>query len=101
MNATTTKESTMTTHTPGPWEAQYQPFSPAHTIGKRAANGSLDLIADLKDSVAQLDERHANATLIAAAPELLKALKLAHTWMTHEGKESRVVADAINKAEGN
>ena len=64
-----------TTHTPGPWEAKYQPFSPAHTIGKRASTGSLDLIADLSESVAQLDERQANACLIAAAPEMLDALR--------------------------
>ena len=66
--------TTQTTYTPGPWEAKFQPFSPSHTIGKRAANGSLDLIADLANSVPQLDERQANARLIAAAPDLLNAL---------------------------
>ena len=99
-----------TTHTPGPWEAKYQPFSPAHTIGKRASNGSHDLIADLSESVAQLDERQANAHLIAAAPEMLEALKLIVNYQNYTMNFSKVsyelqaalteCVNAIAKAEG-
>ena len=64
-----------TKHTQGPWEAKFRPFSPSYEIGVRAPNGSLDLIASLKDSVPQGNEREANARLIAAAPQLLEALK--------------------------
>lgn len=64
------------THTPGPWEAKRGHISEyAWHIGKRALNGSLDMIADLEDSVPQLDEREANAHLIAAAPSTLIALE--------------------------
>ena len=42
-------------------------------VTKRVANGSMDLIASLESSVPQLDERIANARLIAAAPDLLSA----------------------------
>lgn len=65
----------MSKHTEGPWEAKFRPFAPSYEIGKRAANGSLDLIANLKDSVPQGDEREANAKLIAAAPDLLACLQ--------------------------
>lgn len=57
--------------TPGPWEAKFQPFAPSHHVGKRAPNGSLDLICSLRDSVPQTTEREANARSIAQVPALL------------------------------
>ena len=58
-------------HTSGPWEVN---ASQAH-VGKRAANGSLDLIANLRNGIPRTDEMRANARLIAAAPALLEALE--------------------------
>lgn len=56
-------------HTPGPWEA-----TPGEIIGKRVANGSMDLICDLRGSPF-VDDIPYNSLLIAASPELLEALE--------------------------
>jgi hypothetical protein len=47
------------------------------------------------------DERDANQRLIAAAPELLEALKLAQSIIGHpEDAHSKLISAAIDKAEG-
>jgi hypothetical protein len=56
-------------HTKGPWEA-----TPGEIIGKRVANGSMDLICDLRGSPF-VDDIAYNSLLIAASPELLEACK--------------------------
>lgn len=62
-------------HTPGPWDTSLSTRTThAHYVGKRAPNGSLDMVCDLTDSCFPHNAK-ANARLIAAAPELLEELK--------------------------
>lgn len=65
MTATTTQETTMPTHTPGPWSVEY--------------DGSVVMAHQVVSSAPGPDgstreERLANARLIAAAPDLVAAL---------------------------
>ena len=55
--------------TPGPWDCDND-----WAVGKRAINGSLDLIANLSYSCFQ-DAKQADANLIAAAPAMYEALR--------------------------
>jgi hypothetical protein len=56
-------------HTPGPWRVnKHNPF--------RVAAGHNLAIADTSELAAEPEECHANARLIAAAPELLHCLKV-------------------------
>jgi len=63
--ATSTPERQRATR--GPWDLN----ADLTFVGRRAENGSLDLIASVRGSIPQGEERNANARLIAAAPELL------------------------------
>ena len=62
----------MSAHTPAPW---YQTLTP-HIVGKRDYFGEYHVIArcDISGAISS-DEAAANARLIAAAPELLEALR--------------------------
>ena len=106
-----------TTHTPGPWEADYDIF--AHG---RKQDWSVwlplkgTMVADLRECeqyhryVMNPGEIEANAHLIAAAPELLSALtamaKLWHAYIGpdnydgHAAKAYRDAQAAIAKAKG-
>jgi len=97
-------------HTPGPWEASAtKRITQARYVGKRIENGKTSMICDLTDSSFQ-SHAEANAALIAAAPDLLEALKLAQATIarlvTYHGPFNStqgtqdVVATAIAKAEG-
>ena len=55
--------------TPGTWDCDND-----WAVGKRAINGSLDLIANLSYSCFQ-DAKQADANLIAAAPAMYEALR--------------------------
>lgn len=59
----------MSKHTPGPWVAVKYPDTKAHTVW---ANG-VSSLASVKHN--QPHTQEANAHLIAAAPEMLEALK--------------------------
>jgi hypothetical protein len=64
-----------TNHTPGPWKVgggRYLPIT-AMVKGKSAQIGRAESFGQISD-----EECEANARLIAAAPELLKALEEAH-----------------------
>ena len=63
MNTTKTAQFTQ-----GPWDCDND-----WAVGKRAINGSLDLIANLSYSCFQ-DAKQADANLIAAAPAMYEAL---------------------------
>lgn len=92
-------------HTPGPWK-----------LDGAANTNDLDIIAptgritmlDCEISEVSEDVLTANAHLIAAAPDLLAALRAAEEWAEHiEDDENRVpidvrlaMRDAIAKARG-
>jgi hypothetical protein len=59
------------THTPAPWSCKNRP----HGIYVETATGAL--VADCFVLSVPMSECHANAHLIAAAPEMLNALRLA------------------------
>lgn len=83
-------------HTPGPWVNQ----------GETIRGSNEDAVCDLYDWI----ERDANAQLIAAAPDMLNALREACSMIEHvlddgyvyEGGRELLasVLDAIAKAEG-
>lgn len=85
-----------TKHTAGPWMVQRRPpgFS-SDMITAKAAPGPVAPVA----WVAKIGAREANAALIAAAPELLAALKEIAALHPHSD-EAILARRAIAKAEG-
>lgn len=85
-------------HTPGPWFV-----SRKHEVGPRSkeddqSNGMIVPLADVYG-----DNRNQDARLIAAAPDMLAALKAAYPWIetSAEGeKATKVVLSAIARATG-
>ena len=90
-------------HTQGPWKYERYPKSISNLRG---------VINSEKINICGVSERHigtnecdANARLISAAPELLKAAKnllLRESELTesHDWLEYRALENAVNKAEG-
>lgn len=93
----------MSKHTPGPWRAG---SSPSHIIAESDTgwDDEANLSAYGGHLICESVAREANAALIAAAPELLAACKLAlKSWFSGEISEramEMVLRDAIAKAEG-
>ncbi len=87
-----------TKHTPGPWALYPYPTRPYFT--QVHINGAA--IADVYASgLLKPEETTANARLIAAAPDLLAALKLVQSEVASDTVEMwDQVAAAISKAEG-
>jgi len=89
----------MSKHTPGPWELHLG-YNGAFRIEKDGV-----VITDRGPYLDRHLEMHANARLIAAAPDLLEALKEAREVMGQE-PSARVInaaikiREAIKKAEG-
>lgn len=92
-------------HTPGPWIfyaagcAAVPPYVRVAKYWPQA--GAYQIIADCSHEVTGGTECEANARLIAAAPELLVALKEAIAF--HDGEDNETLASwrsAIAKAEG-
>ena len=82
----------MSKHTPGPWAiSDYK-------------DGRYSIVIDNEGfDVAKVDypNQEANALLIAAAPELLEALKLAKQIIGHpDDMASKFISDVIAKATG-
>lgn len=71
MNSNST---TTATHTPGPWKV-YHPISTAESLGIDAASGESVVVWGERHEGIIGERREANARLIAAAPELLEALR--------------------------
>lgn len=91
-------------HTPGPWDdaSNYPGVDSVRIFAKT------HYIATVGNSDDHRDVTESNARLIAAAPELLAALKLAQTWLANSfpandiggTKPLPVIAAVIAKAEG-
>ena len=87
----------MSKHTPGPWWLDDDGFIAS------GDGDTYETIADPHCSDLDIDEREANASLIAAAPELLEALE--HITQTPEYKylypgTTSLIEEAIAKAKG-
>lgn len=85
-------------HTPGPWLAAgptiWAPPNNAAPAGYALAH----VLNPYSGAVGSADRVDANAALLAAAPELLEALKMALLWV--DGDTKNIVRAAIAKAEG-
>lgn len=102
----------MTKHTPGPWMIGHP--HPNNACVYIVADGAKEIatlfgpmygLPDAGGNFPPSPERDANAHLIAAAPELLDALKAAHKCLLirddpRSGKALKKVEDAIRHAEG-
>ena len=91
-------------HTPGPWmygalSVSRKDWRKLQPIGETAYGicGATLVVAISGFGNATKPEDEANARLIAAAPELLEALKHARSQMQHP---DQMIDDAIAKAEG-
>ncbi len=100
----------MTAHTPGPWHVQdgtYHPYSPIPVIGSHRDKQNVPAtIASVATRNILSGEAEANAALIAAAPELLAALRdltvpLSRGWIVSDMTlRLEAARAAIAKAEG-
>ncbi len=63
-----------TKHTPGPWRTEREGFSTVY-VEARIDGGLIQEVAACGPTEAGLEQQEANASLIAAAPDLLEALK--------------------------
>jgi hypothetical protein len=69
----------MAGHTPGPWYCS--PEADLHRIGVYTGKNEETIICDVSDEDLTRDEEcEANAYLIAAAPEMLAALRQFEAW---------------------
>lgn len=100
-NSTAASESAISTHTPGPWEADGSKGRGQITIRR-----AVDKCQPIADMWLNGDDPVANARLIAAAPHMLKVLKgvlRAYDmpgWMDHIASEMASVREAIELATG-
>ena len=83
----------MSAHTPGPWETSVNDEGQWDVC----AEGGGDMVADLADCP---ESAEANARLIAAAPDLLAALKAVLATMATDHVAYFQTQRAIAKAEG-
>ena len=88
----------MTGHTPGPWQARRGQLWRGWVVCDESGAVHTTVSAE------KAPETEANARLMAAAPELLKAAKAAHrallTDEPYPHKENEALRQAIAKAEG-
>lgn len=109
----------MSKHTPGPWAIEALRYEGARIVagptydkssrpvGWVAADDTMEEASTGRIREVMSDEANANARLIAAAPELLEALKLALTALKRVRNYAQIddsgleeMAEAIAKAEG-
>jgi hypothetical protein len=97
------KTNKMPTHTPGPWEQGVGDEGEAQVYGSDGYRRII--LASTENFRIATDESKANARLIAAAPELLDALKEAVRELdlrcAFYGNAFANMRAAIRKAEGN
>lgn len=85
-------------HTPGPWEIRWTHTSCLITP-KNGAHGYIAKVRFRPTKTDNLAEQAVNARLIAAAPDLLEALKDVCGFLKRSGYDTRIVKQAIKKAE--
>lgn len=95
----------MSGHTPGPWEIDgLDPYNKAFGISARNAEGYKTPVVVWRGMGRPASEEgKANARLIAAAPDLLAALKLvadSGLFSSYDDRAWGTVNGAIDKAEG-
>lgn len=84
-------------HTPGPWELGYLDHAGQRVVRQE----HIEVCTCWHHSVGSIErEMEANARLIAAAPELLEALKLVVTRCGPKSRDGALARAAIAKAEG-
>lgn len=96
-------------HTPGPWDARIQRGKDGRDLGWIIEHGndrigwsSLAYADTNREADATDPAREANARLIAAAPDLLEALKRAENWLSEWASAEpylAIIRAAIAKAE--
>lgn len=87
-----------TTHTPGPWEHLWT-NKVVHVVPHKRDVERYENIATVLVPDGGHGVKTANARLIAAAPDLLKAAKLAQAYMeTCDGKFARSVDEDLKEA---
>jgi hypothetical protein len=95
------------THTQGPWKAYfYAKDSYGRIVATVGANDGCNRICEITPIALPESEVEANVRLIAAAPDLLAALKAISDYVAvmhgHRGGDiSEYATAAIRKAEGN
>lgn len=90
--------ATKTTHTPGPWMRKQWDNDPAIAILTPDADDPV-WIADACAGEFPRDEQVANSRLIAAAPDLLAALRsFVDPWNRGGKWESQITYDTFDKA---
>lgn len=81
----------MVKHTPGPWKAR------GNSVWHNAEGDEIGIVAGVSTSKPAA-ENAANARLIAAAPDLLAALRLIANARTNMEEKQRIARVAIAKA---
>lgn len=87
-------------HTPGPWKVFNSKY--AYRPGIEAEEFSVVIFGEISESCGvdgrTEDEKEANAKLIAAAPELLEALRYSRRFLNSENRDVDYVDSVIKKA---
>jgi hypothetical protein len=90
----------MSAHTPGPWSIEHKDHAARQIItSKKGAIAILQSYGSAEATAAAplIVERMANARLIAAAPELLKAAQLLAAWDQSDG-DVELISEACSVA---
>lgn len=91
-------------HTPGPWVVKGRLVEAPFRLDLGVAQAIAGMTAGSRGaSQITVPEAEANARLIAAAPDMLEALKLAKGWLelwASAERELAIINETISKAEG-
>ena len=91
----------MSAHTPGPWKAEPNFRSSGWFVDQPTGARRIALVNE-RDASIERPECEANARLIAAAPELLEALKDVHRFLNEEPTartlQQKMTIDAVVRA---
>ena len=85
-------------HTPGPWRWKLEEFGSYRLIAKDGTKVADDGSADGEYGGWMNDPKEPNARLIAAAPDLLEALELAHAMLSGANMNVNVVEKKVRAA---